>query len=357
MTLDYQHPEKYLGSYRSCFIGYAADELIREGAASGGVVTGLLIFMLEKGYIQGALVSRSRVRDGKLEAETFIARTRDELLDCRTSIYMDFPLAKHFKDLLNFDGKVAIVALPCQMQALEKMKQKYPLLKDKIYLRIALFCSGSPSPALTEKVMKKCGISLLDVRRVVYRRGHWRGRTHVEMRDGTVRELSYLYNLCTYKNLYFDSLPRCYSCQDHFSYRADISCGDVWLKEMKDHPVKHTGFVVRTETAEGVVQQMAEAGVLQCAPVDAAKVLRSQKRAATYKYSAAQAKMRIGPWFGLKYDGQSQSPSKWNHYLAVFLISMNIRWSKHPFLGRMAYRLPRRLMFLYMGWIRFLLNF
>ncbi len=356
MSLDYSNPSKYIGNYQDCFIGYSMDQGIRSGAASGGVVTAMLIYQLEKGYIQGALVSKHVVEEGKLSYKTFIAQTREELMACRTSIYMDFPLAKHFKDILTFDGKVAVVALPCQMQVLKKLEFVYPELSEKIALKIALFCSGNPSPVLTEKILEKNKISIVEVEKLYFRKGHWRGKTHIEQKDGTAKSISYLYNHCTYKNLYFHSLPRCYSCQDHFGYNADISCGDVWLKEMKDNPIKHTGFVAKSGRAMKLIEEMTADKALYSEQVEGTRILKSQKRALMYKYATGKAKMRIGKWFGLAYHGKQIDTSKWNHYLAVFFISLNIRWAQHPFWGRVAFKLPRRLMFIYMGFIRFLLN-
>ena len=357
MSLDYTNPKKYMGDYNSCYIGHATDVSIRSDAASGGVVTAILIYMLEKGLIQGALVSKQMMNNGALDTCTFIATSREEIMDCRTSIYMDFPLASHYKDILTFDGKVAVVALPCQLKALEKFETVHPELKGKVFLKIALFCSGNPSKEMTEKILSKSKIDQKDIERIYFRKGHWRGETHIQMKNGDTKRISYLYNHCTYKNLYFYSMPRCYSCQDHFALYGDISCGDVWLKEMKDDPIKHTGFVVKNDKALKVIEMMQKDGALAAKEVSAEKVLKSQKRALAYKFCTGKAKAKIGKLFGIKYNGKVIEPTSWNHYLAIFFISINIAVSRNKVLSKLAFMLPRRLMFLYMGFIRTLLNF
>ena len=51
--------QKYIGSFERSWFAYASSETIRESAASGGVITALLAFLLKEGEINGALVCRS----------------------------------------------------------------------------------------------------------------------------------------------------------------------------------------------------------------------------------------------------------------------------------------------------------
>lgn len=54
----------YLGKIKDIFIGYASDPSIREGAASGGIVSALLIYLLNNNVTDGALVSRTVIKEG-----------------------------------------------------------------------------------------------------------------------------------------------------------------------------------------------------------------------------------------------------------------------------------------------------
>ena len=62
------------------FKGVKFRNIRKRARISGGLVTQLLIFALEEGIIDGALVTRMK-RDKKLESEPFIARTREELIE------------------------------------------------------------------------------------------------------------------------------------------------------------------------------------------------------------------------------------------------------------------------------------
>ncbi len=65
-----------------------------ENAASGGMITAFLCYLLRTGKIDGAWVSRTKIVDGQLGYDTFIATTEEELRDASSSIYMSMPLLK-----------------------------------------------------------------------------------------------------------------------------------------------------------------------------------------------------------------------------------------------------------------------
>ena len=140
--LDFNRPEFYMGEHICARMGYAADGNIRANAASGGMVTALLCHMLETGEIDGAWVTRSEIKDGKLGYKTFIATTREELMESSSSVYMYMPLMKHVDMLREFNGKLAVVLVPCQMRAFTAMLEKEPALKEKVVLKLGLYCSG-----------------------------------------------------------------------------------------------------------------------------------------------------------------------------------------------------------------------
>ena len=73
-----------IGNYLNCYIGHATDYDIRYNSASGGLVTQLLIFALDEGVIDGALVTRMK-EDNPLEPEPFIARTKEAIIEASKS--------------------------------------------------------------------------------------------------------------------------------------------------------------------------------------------------------------------------------------------------------------------------------
>ena len=154
-------------------------------------------------------------------------------MESSSSVYMHMPLMKHVDMLREFRGKLAVVLVPCQMRAFTAMLEREPELKEKVVLKLGLYCSGSHNENATLVPLKKKKISLEGAKRLYYRRGHWRGLSTVQYEDGSERTLSYPKTICAYKNAYFFSRESCMVCQDHYCNAADISFGDIWLKEMK----------------------------------------------------------------------------------------------------------------------------
>ena len=329
--LDTNHPEKYIGPYHSLRKGYAADETIREHAASGGMVTALLCHLLKSGQIDGAWVSRTKIADGQLDYDTFIATKEEEIRDASSSIYMTMPLLRHVDMLRNFDGKVAVVMTPCQMKGLDALLKREPDLARKVVLKLGLYCSGNHSKDATLLSLKQSGITLEGAKRFYYRQGHWRGQSAVVYEDGTEKTFSYTKTICAYKNAYFFEKGGCMTCQDHFAQAADISFGDIWLKEMKNNPVKHTSCVIRSQEAYEMYRSAVEDGAILDSHISGRDMVRSQKRALVFKFCCAAAKQKYYAKRGTQLSLLADDKCKWNHRLAFFLARWNKAYSEEHY--------------------------
>ncbi len=351
---DYNDPDRYLGDHIACRKGYAADETIRQNAASGGMVTALLCHLLESGQIDGAWVTKSKIENGQLSYDTMIATTPEELRACSSSIYMDMPLMKHIDMVRAFDGNLAVVLTPCMMRALTVLCKKDPSLEKKIVLKLALYCSGNHTEQATLVPLKKAGIPLEGAVRLYYRRGHWRGLSAVQYADGSEKTLSYPKTICAYKNAYFFEKAGCMTCQDHFGKASDISFGDIWLKEMKGNPIKHTGCVIRNEKAMAMYRSAVDAGAIVDSHLSDTKAIKSQKRALVFKFRCAKAKTnKSATAESVSFDTSDRC--KWNHRSAFRLAEKNRRFSyDHP--DRLE-KIPMWVIYYYMCFIRVLLSF
>lgn len=353
--LDYRNPDKYLGEHAACRKGYAADESIRENAASGGMVTALLCHLLKTGQIDGAWVTKTEIRDGKLGYHTFIAVTEEEIRSASSSIYMNIPLLKHVDLVRNFDGRVAVVMTPCMLQGLTKLMEKEEELKKKIVLKLGLYCSGNHSEKATLLSLEQSKVSLTGAKRLYYRRGHWRGLSSVVYEDGSEKTFSYTKTICAYKNAYFFEKGSCMTCQDHFASAADISFGDIWLKEMKGNPIKHTSCVIRNERALAMYRQAVEAGAIVDSHISDRDMVRSQKRALVFKYTCAPAKLKYFAKQGKTVNLTADDTCRWNHRLAFTLAEKNKRYSEEHY--ESLRKIPYILIYYYMCLIRVLLSF
>ncbi len=228
--------QKYIGNFKKSWFAYASSETIRENAASGGVITALLAFLLKEGDIDGALVCRSIIADGKVRPQFFIAESEKELLAAQGSKYIAVDFNQDALPLIRaFKGKLAVVALPCDTTHLRHACENDPQLKEKIALVITLFCGHNSRPELTDMITRKLTQRRTSPQGFRYRQGHWRGSLQAEFEDGEKVEKPFSY-FSDYQNLYFFCQQKCHHCNDHTGYNSDISAGDIWSLRMKDNP-------------------------------------------------------------------------------------------------------------------------
>lgn len=337
--LDYNNPEYYVGEYVALRKGYAKEQGIRDYAASGGMVTALLCNMLKHGDIDGAWVTRTDFVNDELTYKTYIATTEQEIREASSSVYMSIPLLKHIDLLEQFPGKAAVVMTPCMMHGLEQILRKRPELKEKVVLKLGLYCSGGHDKRATTLSMEKAGVSPKGAKRLYYRRGHWRGMSSVVYQNGEEKTFSYAKLVCAYKNAYFFEKASCMRCHDHFAKSADISFGDIWLKEMKKVSIKHTSCVIRNQKALEYFNQAVADGALEASHISGKDMVRSQKRALVFKYRCAE----------------TSGKRKWNHKLAYFLAEKNRKFSMEK--PEKLEKAPSWFIYYYMCFIRVLLSF
>lgn len=352
---EYSNPEKYMGKYLSCRKGYASDEKVRENAASGGVVTALLCHLIDKGTIDGACVTKSIIKDGVPGYEIYIAKTKEDICNASSSVYMDIPLMRYVDEIGKFEGKIAVVLTPCMMRALTKYMERDSELSKKVVLKLGLYCSGNHEKEATSLSIKKAGLDLENAKRLYYRRGHWRGVSTILYSDGTEKNFSYTKTICAYKNAYFFEKGKCMLCQDHFARYSDISFGDIWLKSMKKESVKYTSCIIRSEVGYEMYKNAVDAGEIIDYHMSSKDIVKSQKRALTFKYNCAEAKKNYYEKLGRKVQLNLTDKCKWNHKLAFYLARKNCDYSISNY--EKLKNIPMFVVYYYMCFIRLLLSF
>jgi len=268
-----QEPEDpLLGNYINCYTGYATDYEIRYNSASGGLITALLIFAIEEGIIDGALVTKMR-DDRPLEPQPFIARTREEIISASCSKYCPVPANIALKEILKNDGRYAVVGLPCHLHGIRKAEMIMPRLKEKIILHLGIFCGKNISFLGTKYYTQKLKIKESKIKKIKYRGKGWPGSTIIELKNAQnkIIEISpYFYDTR------FTPF-RCTLCNDGLAELADISFGDAWLPEIKAHDKIGTSIIVaRTLQANKILQIMEIKGSIKLKRTTPNHVKRSQ---------------------------------------------------------------------------------
>lgn len=262
------------GYYEKALIGYANNPEIRKKGTSGGIITQMLITLLERGEIDGAIVVSS--------SETLIwagssklALTKEEIISAAKSKYALTATNSALGELRNLPdtARFAVVGLPCQVHGIIKAKSLDKKLAAKIPLVFGLFCHAS-----IEHQAYRVMFDMLDqsvvvrAKSFVTRLGKHPGGPHIRLDDGTDYPVYYpdksgyrpnsmeiiniLYRLYTPE--------RCLTCFDGLSEFADIAVGDPWFvpPEGVDFHDGWSFILARTQNGLDYLSKVEEAGTI-----------------------------------------------------------------------------------------------
>lgn len=333
---------KYVGTYRNVYFTHSTRAFYQAQAASGGSVTGLLGHLLESGVIDGALVLRSVIEDGRVQMRFVIARTPDELRQGQGSKYMAVHFRRDALPLLKaFPGRLAVVALPCDATALKKFREQDAELDRKIQLVIALVCGHNSERELTDHVTRTLGKGHGELTDYRYRRGHWRGELTATYADGAEIKRPFEY-FSDYRNLYMFAQEKCHHCFDHYGYHCDISAGDIWSLYLRNDPIKYTAMITRSDAGENALRSASDAGALKIRQEAIEEVLDGQSRTMPYHYNVT-VRHRVGKLFGMKIKDKVGEEVRWNDYIVAFMGLYFQKYSNTPLGRRIIFMIPRKV--------------
>ena len=251
------YEDQYIGKYEKCFVGYSNNKELRYHAASGGLVTQMLIWLLETGRIDGAVVTAFD-NTQPLMVKTYIATNRNELIQAKGSKYAPVSLNKAAKMIKEAKGaRYVIVGLPCHIQGFRKQTVRDKILREKIIAYFGLYCSCGRTFNLTDFVLKERNIKRNELTYFAYRDEGCLGSMVAKYikKPNQKSSLSISLEEKTYKERYqsyyhplrsFFIPKRCLFCIDHYARLADISFGDIHIKPYSEDKIGINSIVVRT---------------------------------------------------------------------------------------------------------------
>lgn len=343
-----QEVERYVGHFQNAYLTHASQEEIRSRSASGGTTSAMLIEGLQTGQFEGVVICNTVLEEGKVRARFAIATTPEQILAARGSKYVETRFLHEVLPLIRaFDGRVAVVGLPCDLTALQRRCEKEPALAGKVALTFALVCGHNSRTELideiTARLEREAGKPLADYR---FRVGHWRGHLEAEFADGSViSKPSKYFN--DYQNLFFFSERKCMACHDHYGYAADISVGDVWVFRLKNDPIKHTAIISRSDRGQRACEQVIESQVVQASALSIHDIMDGQARIGPSHYNVS-ARVKAGKFVGVKLKDDVEAKVGWHSYINAVITLANMRLSETEWGKRLIFAMPRLLLKLYL---------
>ena len=248
-----RQPDELSGIYSDIMLTKASDDTVHRLGQDGGLVSAILLWLLDEGYIDGALVSYLEGDGSEWKAKPGVATTKDEILAAAGSRYtysantlaLDEAMERGLENL-------ALVGMSCMTSIAPVMwHRKIGKISKPIKFNLGLLCSKTFDDAIFEELfLTKYGLRKQDMVKM-----NIKGVFQIWMKDGAYHEIPL-------KECHAWTREGCTHCPDFAAEHADISTGGIG--EQNDW----TLTVVRTELGREVITRMIDAGVIEARPGD-----------------------------------------------------------------------------------------
>jgi coenzyme F420 hydrogenase subunit beta len=269
------------GPLVSVHTGWALDATVRHQGSSGGVLSALLVHLLESGQVD-FIAQVGADPEAPLHSVRRLSRTREDVLAAAGSRYAPSPALRDVEALFASGERFAFVGKPCDVAAMRRVVAQRPEWRAQLKFVLSFLCAGVPAQQGTTEVLQALGTEASEVRAFRYRGEGWPGQATALTHDG--RRLQMDYNR-SWGEILGRHLPlRCKLCPDGTGEFADLVCGDAWYGEdgYPDFDEREGRSLVLSRTALGeqLLQQARAAGAVTTAPepVDAIDAMQPYQR-------------------------------------------------------------------------------
>jgi coenzyme F420 hydrogenase subunit beta len=267
--------EESLGIYRNVYSARALDEAIWHAGQDGGTVIALMTHALQIGLINCFATSDFTKSNSvfvlgsgmALKTVPVVGDSAADLIRTAGSKYTHGGVLGVLSDAATSypDGKVGLVALPCELQGLWRM---YTAMQATVkfggswirggrpVLTLGLFCSKvyTHDKLVTEFLQKQHGIDPAKITRTVIKRNRFKVYIGADMvLDVSTKELEpYMSHPCHY-------------CIDYVAELADISVGAIGSED------GWTTVIVRSELGQKLFDSAVRAKIIEAVPIETVK--------------------------------------------------------------------------------------
>jgi coenzyme F420 hydrogenase subunit beta len=254
---------KYIGNYDGIYSCQALDEEILNNGTDGGVVSALLLYLLEKKLIEGAIVSR---KIGPFARDSMIAQTKNDLLSAAGAILDVAPQVTEIANYTTYSPtiialnrykfkKLAVIGTPCQLYTVRCMQNLGVTPSQNIEICLGLFCYENFSFESFKKddFKKDFNVNFEDIKKINIK----------EDLIFTLKDDSVVHIPFNQLNDYMR--PACKACYDFANFYADISFGGL------GSPDKYTTVIPRTVKGKKLFLEALNSGIIKCLDLDETK--------------------------------------------------------------------------------------
>jgi coenzyme F420 hydrogenase subunit beta len=265
---------KSWGPVLAIWEGHAVDPDIRFKGSSGGVLTAISAYCLERLGMHGVLHIAQDPAD-PVRNSTRLSRSRGELIAATGSRYSPASVCNGLGLVEAAPTPCVIIGKPAEIAGTSNVRRMRPELDRKIGVTLSFFCAETPATRGTLALLSKLGVDPADVRNLRYRGYGWPGH-FAPTRTGDTEPCQKM----TYRDSWaFLQSFRPWSVQfwpDGTGELADISCGDPWYEAPDGENPGFSLVVARTLRGREIIEGAIAAGYLSLTPAEGWKLAKSQ---------------------------------------------------------------------------------
>lgn len=263
-----------LGFTNSMHAARANHSLVLENASSGGVITSVLLFLLDKGLVDKVSVTQFVCDQNGVSTKSFLTNDKKEIIKAQGSKYCPVNLSNLLNDLHETDERVAVMATPCAVAGIRQIIKKGNYIKADVKYLISNFCGGHKSYKNIKRLAEIFKIDYYNLKEFRFRGGGQPGSLRFVDVNGKVVESPY--PLYVGLNGYSKML-RCHLCVDATGELADIACGDAWLDRFNKDLLPWSLVLCRNTKASDLIRYMESERWIMSQQVSIDEVKHSQR--------------------------------------------------------------------------------
>ena len=251
--------EPPIGRIKDLTSAQTTNPMVGERCTDGGVVTSLLLYLLDNHMIDAALVSRS---DGPFHRGPLLATTGEEIISAAGSHYDESyhvgVLGSHYSTYSpamyelkrlreGLIDRVAMVGTPCQIHTVRKMQVLRIIPSDVIKYFFGLFCMENFSfdDLQLENLGERHGFDVNQIVKVNVKEDFF-----VYLKDGRVIHIPF-------EEIDAIARPACLVCPDFSAEYSDVSFGGL------GSPEGYTTVLIRSEKGKWIYRGALDAGYIK----------------------------------------------------------------------------------------------
>lgn len=256
------------------FMGFSTSFSMRRNGASGGIITSLLLHMLNRKLVDAAIISKM---DAKGRTKSFATNSIDTILSAQGSIYFQTLTGKLIKEIMKSGKRYAIIGLPCQIRAIRKAEGIFPSFRRDKCIYLGLMCNHINASWYLEYIIKHVfRENHENLVEISHRKGAWPGGIVLRTAHRSIYiSLNEFWK--GFPSLDFSCPIGCLFCEDHMNNSADISVGDAWIRKVMKRDKMGTSIIIaRSKRGLEVIEKAMEENVVELVGASYEELLESQ---------------------------------------------------------------------------------